>query len=153
MREEPALPELTDGTVMIRAPRPADTTALVAGRDKEFRRGLGEGSESPQPLACIVVAGGIVGWVDYDTDRDWLGPAQVNVGYNVFPDHRGHGYATRALTLLLAHLAERTPHTEATFLIDRANEASLGVAARLGAKPRDVTGIPPGQRFFVVGVG
>ena len=91
---------------------------------------MGEGSTDPKPTGCVVVGDEIVGWVDHDTDRAWLEPGEVNVGYNVFADHRGKGYATRAVQLLLHHLAVDTVHRVATLLIDPANHRSLALASR-----------------------
>ncbi len=124
----------TNGSVSIRPATLADTTALVAGRDVEFRRFLGDGVDDPVPKFCIEIAGDVVGWVDYDTDRTWLQVGEVNVGYNVFPDHRGQGTATIAVALLFDHLADETEHTVATLLIDRRNERSIAVAERLGCE-------------------
>ncbi len=75
-----------------------------------------------------------MGWVDYDTDCDWLGPHEVNVGYNVFAPHRRRGYATRAVRLLLGLLRDHTDHQRANLVIDVGNIASLGVARAVGAK-------------------
>ena len=121
---------LSDGVVRIRAPVPGDAAILVAGRDEVFHRFMGEGVEIPCPTACVVVNDEIVGWVDYDVDRSWLSPGEVNVGYNLFAPHRGKGYATRAVELLLQHLAEDTAYDTATLLIDADNERSLALARR-----------------------
>jgi RimJ/RimL family protein N-acetyltransferase len=125
----------TDGVVTIRPSTPADVPTLVGGRDASFHRFMGEGDPSPSPTACIVVAGAVVGWVDHDDERSWLPPGAVNVGYHVFEVERGHGYATRAVRLLLQHLAEDTAWDTATLLIDPANERSLALADRLGFAP------------------
>ena len=124
--------QLTDGVVVVRPCDDADVAVLVAGRDAEFHRFLGPGHPAPDPVGCIVVDGTVVGWVDHDADRAWLEPGEVNVGYNVFAPFRGNGYASRAVTLLLHHLAVDTHWRTATLLIDPDNEPSLAVARRLG---------------------
>jgi RimJ/RimL family protein N-acetyltransferase len=138
------LPPTTDGLVVIRAPEAGDARVLIAGRDESFHRWLGPGPDEPQPVGCIHAAGQIVGFVDYDTDQEWLEPGEVNVGYSVFAPHRSRGYATRAVRLLLHHLAVRTGYTMASLLIDPANDRSLAVAARIGAVPA----AHPGGRYF-----
>jgi RimJ/RimL family protein N-acetyltransferase len=103
---------------------------LVEGRDEEFHRWLGEGAAEPRPTACIEVGGEIVGWVDADASCDWLAPGEVNVGYHVFAAHRGNGYATRAVALLVRGLASGV--STAVLLIDDGNARSLAVARRAG---------------------
>lgn len=126
----PQLQPMTDGVVTIRPPEPGDAATLVAGRDEVFHRFLGDGDADPAPVACIVVGDAVVGWVDYDVERAWLEPGEVNVGYNVFAEHRGNGYASRAVELLLQHLLRDTTYTVATLLIDPRNERSLALAQR-----------------------
>jgi RimJ/RimL family protein N-acetyltransferase len=123
---------MTDGVVVIRPPQRGDAEVLIAGRDAEFRRFLGPGSEDPCPVGCIVVQDEVVGWVDVDIDRPWLEPGEVNVGYNVFAAHRGHGYGSRAVRLLLRHLALAGEHHTATLLIHPDNIRSLALAERTG---------------------
>lgn len=81
-------------------------------------------------MGCIVVNDQVVGWVDYDVDCTWLEPGEVNLGYNLFAPHRGQGYATRAVQLLMHHLAVDTEHQTATLLIHPQNHRSLALAAR-----------------------
>jgi RimJ/RimL family protein N-acetyltransferase len=122
----------TDGVVTLRSPRPGDAQLLVQGRDAEFFRWLGPGAEDPSPVACVWVDDELVGWVDYDSDHEWLRAGEVNVGYYLFPAARGKGYASRAVELLLVHLRRETEHAVATLLIDPENARSLAVARRLG---------------------
>jgi RimJ/RimL family protein N-acetyltransferase len=129
---EPDLQPTTDGVVTLRPPRDGDAQLLVAGRDEEFFRWLGPGSPTPSPIACIWIGDDLVGWVDYDLEHEWLRTGEVNVGYFLFQDARGKGYASRAVELLLRHLREHTRHSVATLVIDPANDASLALARRLG---------------------
>jgi RimJ/RimL family protein N-acetyltransferase len=133
---EPELEPLNDGVVTLEPPRSGDAQRLVAGRDAEFFRWLGPGAETPAPVACIRVGEELVGWVDYDLEHDWLRPGEVNVGYYLFPDARGRGYASRAVELLLLHLRRHTDYTSATLVIDEENARSLALARRLGFKEK-----------------
>lgn len=138
-----ALQPSTDGIVTLRPPRDGDAAVLIAGRDVEFHRFLGDGDETPDPTAVIEVDGAVVGWVDFDDVRPWLLPGEVNIGYNVLAAHRGNGYATRAVRLLLGHLAATGQAAVATLLIDSANERSLALAHRIGAvRQPDLDGHP-----------
>jgi RimJ/RimL family protein N-acetyltransferase len=110
---------------------------LIEGRDEEFHRFLGDGDPEPRPVACIVVDDVVVGWVDYDHERPWLEADEVNVGYNVFEPFRGNGYATRAVLLLMRHLAIDTEWQVATLLIDPDNARSLALAHRAGFERAD----------------
>jgi RimJ/RimL family protein N-acetyltransferase len=121
----------TDGIVTLRPSGPGDVDALVTGRDDLSRRFLGEGNPDPRPVACIEVAAEVAGWVDWDVERTWLEPGEVNLGYQLFAAHRGQGCAARAVQLLLHRLALTGEHRTATLLIDPANERSLALAERL----------------------
>ena len=127
-------PSLTDGVVELRPSTPDDAPLIIAARDAAFRRFIGEGSAAPAPEYVIVVSRAVVGWVDHDRDDDrwWLAPDEVNIGYHVFPSHRGCGYATRAVRLMVEHLRTDTDWETATLLIHPDNTASLMVAERNG---------------------
>ena len=112
----------------------------------KFFEWLGPGAEAPCPVACVWAGDELVGWVDYDRERDWLRPGEVNVGYYLFPAARGKGYASRAVELLLLHLDRETAHTVATLLIDPENVRSLRLARRLGFEAK---GEVAGELFFV----
>ena len=146
---EPELQDSTDGVVTLKPQRDGDAQLLVAGRDEEFFKWLGPGSETPSPTACIWVGAELVGWVDYDLEHDWLQPGEVNVGYYLFPGARGKGYASRAVELLLLHLSRRTEHTVATLVIRPANIRSVRLARRLGFEQ---TGEMEKGLFFARGV-
>lgn len=134
---------MSDGLVLIRPLERGDGALLIAGRDAEWKRFLGPGDDDPRPAACIVVDGTVVGWVDYDVDRAWLVGGEVNLGYNVFASHRGKGYASRAVQLLMKHLATDTDHHTATLLIHPENERSLALAERNAFVPHgDLDGNP-----------
>ena len=90
-------------------------------------------------LVVVATVSGVVhaedSLVDLDVDRSWLQSGEVNVGYNVFAAHRGSGYASRAVELLIRHLAESTAFDAATLVIHPDNAASLAVAAKCGFVP------------------
>jgi RimJ/RimL family protein N-acetyltransferase len=145
VKDRDVLEPRSDGVVTIRPPRDGESAVFIAGRDDDFHRWLGEGSPDPRPTACIVANDEVVGWIDYDTEQPWLGAGAVNIGYSVFAAARGKGYATRAVQLLVEHLAADTTFTTAHLSIDPANTRSLAVAARTAFAP---AGDIDGQRLF-----
>ncbi|MEO1056450.1 MAG: GNAT family protein [Actinomycetota bacterium] len=140
---------LHDDELTVRPFVVGDRAAMIAGRDDEFRRFLPDASSDPQPMASICVSGTVVGWIDYDhdDDRHWLRADQVNMGYNVFPEHRGHRYASRALRLLTRFLLAHEPPLHPTLLIDPQNAPSMATASLAGFED---TGVVDGERFFVL---
>jgi RimJ/RimL family protein N-acetyltransferase len=76
----------------------------------------------------VTVDGVVVGWVDHDTDHDFLRPGEVNVGWAVHPAHRGRGVITRAVRLMVSTL----PAERAVAVIEPGNAASSAVAERAG---------------------
>jgi RimJ/RimL family protein N-acetyltransferase len=128
-----ALP-CSDGLLTIRAPRLDDRAQLILGRDSESERWLGPGSPEPAPTVVIEVDEVVVGWVDGDSLAEWLRPHEINVGYCVFSEHRGNGYAVRALRLFAQQLREWYAGT-GLLVIDEHNTVSQVVAQRAGARP------------------
>lgn len=126
-----ALPA-SDGVVTLRPFAIADRPLIVAGRDEESIRWLGPGSPLPSPTACIEVDGHVVGWIDADPGPEWLEPGEANVGYSIFPAHRGNGYAARALRLLADELSAPGLRS-ALLVIDEDNHVSVRVAQAAGA--------------------
>jgi RimJ/RimL family protein N-acetyltransferase len=135
----------TDGVVTLKPVRPGDARLLVEGRDDQFFQWLGPGAEAPSPVACVWVGNELVGWVDYDVERDWLDPGAVNVGYYLFAGARGKGFASRSVELLLLHLRRDTEYAVATLVIHPENARSLALARRLGFL---ATGEIDGNLFF-----
>ncbi|WP_205528687.1 GNAT family N-acetyltransferase [Desertimonas flava] len=123
----------SDRVVLLRPFEVADRRVIIQGRDEESDRWLGPGSPEPSPTACIEVGGLVVGWIDADPSPAWLQPGEANIGYSVFPAHRGNGYATRALRLLAAEL-DVPGVNRALLVIDVDNHASIRVARAAGAR-------------------
>jgi RimJ/RimL family protein N-acetyltransferase len=140
---------LRDGIIELRPPRPEDRERLLV-RDEQHVRFMGAVAEdaTPSPTFAVTVDETVVGWVDFDRDeRAWLDHTQVNIGYALQPEHRGNGYASRAVMLLLHHLAQDTDVATATLLVAGANEWSLPIARRCGFTDAGTLG-DEGARFF-----
>jgi len=156
----------TDGTVTIRRPTADDAQAHTAMIDdvqidwlwEPEHRGLWEAKSPEEQLAhqrahlqrvhdeyatgprwtfAIEVDGDYVGHVDADLDNPHVSPGDANVSYSMAPTHRGRGYVSRAVRLVLRFVAEHTGAREARLVVHPDNAASLRVAQAVGATERE----------------
>jgi RimJ/RimL family protein N-acetyltransferase len=91
--------------------------------------------------------GGMVGYVGAFFRETW---PEIEVGWGVFRDHWGRGYATEAMAEVLRWVFEVRKEQRAIALIDAGNARSLRVAEKLGMTyeaEADLFGEPVG-RFF-----
>jgi RimJ/RimL family protein N-acetyltransferase len=95
--------------------------------------------------------GALAGMVEANTDPSVAmgqGEGEANISYGLYPEARGHGYATRAVRLLLDFLSDRSL-LAAVIRVNPENKASLAVAGRCGfTQETTVTG-PDGQTLAV----
>ena len=75
-----------------------------------------------------------VAYVDSDLANDNVPAGEANISYSSHPDHRGKGYVSRAVGLVLRFLADHTLTRRAHLVIDENNTASRRVAHSLGAR-------------------
>jgi len=113
--------------------------AMTPGEQREHaRRTLQEAHDAfgPGPkwsFAVDTASDTYVAYVDCDLANDKVPAGQANVAYSAHPSHRGCGYVSSAVRLLLRFLEEQTTATEAHILVDSENVASLRVAHSVGA--------------------
>ena len=79
------------------------------------------------------LGGEYVGHVDADLANPHVAPGDANVSYSMAPTHRGNGYVSRAVRLVLRFIAEHTGAQEAHLVVHPDNAASLRVARAVGA--------------------
>ena len=80
----------------------------------------------PRPLADALEDSAFVGQQEPDSD-----PA-VEIGYTIFPDHRGRGYATEAVTALVDWAGQISAVRVVLAAITPGNVASVRVLERVG---------------------
>ena len=149
---------LSDGVVTIRAQDPEDVEADLEAKDEaqirwlwlpgeremweaktpaqqreHARRGLIENRKAfgPGPKWNFAVDSKgtrYVAYVDCDLANPNVPEGEANIAYSCHPEHRGRGYVSRAVRLVLRFLAEYTTASRAHLLVDPKNEASLRVA-------------------------
>jgi RimJ/RimL family protein N-acetyltransferase len=153
----------TDGVVTIRPLGPDDLDADLEAKDDEqiewlwlpgqreqweamapeeqrehARRGLEAhaasfGSGPKWTFAADVDGSRYVAYVDCDLANDHVPAGEANISYSAHPAHRGNGYVSRAVRLVVGFVADNTAAREAHVIVDARNVASLWVARSLGA--------------------
>lgn len=107
---------------------------MPPGPSRETSR-LGSG---PKWTFSVDAAGArYVAYVDCDLANDHVPHGEANISYSAHPGHRGRGYVSRAVRLMLEFLVDHTGCREAHIVIDSENAASLRVAAAVGASHVD----------------
>ncbi|MDO5287759.1 MAG: GNAT family N-acetyltransferase [Actinomycetia bacterium] len=143
-------PELSDGTLVLRALRPDDVPGIVrACRDQQTQRWLPlkrdyddadardyielagpVQSSGDGMLFAIEVAGDFAGAIDLKK-TDWV-VKSTEIGYWVVPEHRGHGLAGRAASLLADWVLTQMRFERVVIQVAAGNEASLRAARQAG---------------------
>jgi RimJ/RimL family protein N-acetyltransferase len=78
-----------------------------------------------------------VAYVDCDLANPHVPAGEANIAYVSHPSFRRQGFVSRAVLLVVAFVADHTGAREAYLVIDAENQASLGVARKVGASERD----------------
>ncbi|HTU12388.1 MAG TPA: GNAT family N-acetyltransferase [Allosphingosinicella sp.] len=147
------IPTLLTPRLTLRAQRPDDTEPLMAAfADEGFsrfitreRRALSR-AEAWRPIAVVPgmwAANGYGNWMVEERATGQpvgrLGPwnpegwPDFEIGWSIFPQHQGKGYAAEGAAAALAWVRETLGRDYVIHLIDPANTASEKVATRLGA--------------------
>jgi RimJ/RimL family protein N-acetyltransferase/8-oxo-dGTP pyrophosphatase MutT (NUDIX family) len=123
------LPELTDGVVTLRPFEPVDIDSHVAGADHESRLQF-----------AIHHDGATVGTAQAQPDGD-----VASLSWMLYAGHRGHGYASRAVRLLVAYAFEQLHVRRVEAKVDPRNAAAQRVATRSGLHREGVQRLEPGM--------
>ncbi len=118
---------VTDGRIRIRPPQMDDADLLLGeAGDANFGFGVvslaGESDESGAPL----------GWVACDQQHDWLRPDEVLLRYSLDAAARRSEYSTRAIQLLMHHLATDAGCRTAALRIDPDDNRAAAIAIAAG---------------------
>ena len=144
-------PELTDGVVVLRPWRDEDIERAIAGHDEEIAYWFGFDQVTPsydqhasaverwraayadnRSTVNFVVEheGALVGSVEIRDKGDQVG----ELSWTLYAGHRGHGYATRAVRMLVDYAIDELGMTRVEARVDPRNERSLRVATRSGLR-------------------
>jgi len=155
-------PELTDGVVTLRPWRDEDIEHAIAGHDEEIAHWFGSDTVTPsyeqhkravddwrrwyaegRARANFLVErdGTVVGSVEV---RD-LGNGVGSLSWTLYAGHRGRGYATRAVRLLVDYAVDQLGLRRIEAEVDAENQRSLRVATRAGLRREGVRRVEPGM--------
>ena len=155
-------PTLTDGVVVLRPWREEDIAPAVAGHDEELARWFGWPVDGPtyerhrqaveewrqayaegrRVVAFAVEAEGeVVGSVEVRA----VGHDTGSLSWALYAGHRGQGFATRAVRLLVDYAIDALGMQRVEAEVDVANERSLRVATRAGLRREGVKRVAPGM--------
>jgi RimJ/RimL family protein N-acetyltransferase/8-oxo-dGTP pyrophosphatase MutT (NUDIX family) len=150
---------LTDGVVTLRPWTDDDIAPSVEGHDDEIRRWFGQ----PEAPSYDVLRGVFARWADERAAGTRLGYGVhaegrlvggvearpdgrvTTVSWWLFPEHRGRGYAARAVRLLTDHAFEHLGARRVEAEIDPRNTASLRVATRAGLRREGIRRLEAGM--------
>jgi RimJ/RimL family protein N-acetyltransferase/8-oxo-dGTP pyrophosphatase MutT (NUDIX family) len=150
---------LTDRVVTLRPFDERDIEPHVAGEDDEMRYWFDQpGPSSHEGMREVVErwrkereAGtrltfsvhdhrGAVGWVEARPRGE-----TASLSWGVYAEHRGQGYATRAVRLLIRHLYDHHGVRRVQAEVDPRNRASHRVATRAGLRREGLQRLEPGM--------
>jgi RimJ/RimL family protein N-acetyltransferase/8-oxo-dGTP pyrophosphatase MutT (NUDIX family) len=155
----PARPHLTDGVVSLRPWRESDIAAAVAGHDAEIMLWFGQDAPPSHDGMREVLqrwqeedtAGTRIGFV-IEHDDEPVGAVEVRprgaaaaLSWWLFAGHRGLGFATRAVRLLVDYAIEALGARRVEAEVDPRNQASLRVATRAGLRREGVRRVEAGM--------
>jgi len=155
-------PTLHTPRLILRAQQPSDTEPLMAAfADDDYarfitlpRRALTR-AEAWRPIATVPGMWAVRGYGQWMVEEQGtgqpvgrLGPwhpegwPDFEIGWSIFPEHQGKGYAAEGAAAAMIWVRETLGRDYVIHLIDPANIASEKVAARLGAKVTGTWNIP-----------
>lgn len=154
-------PELTDGVIVLRPWRDEDIEVAIEGHDQEIAYWFGFPVVHPsyeqhkeavdnwrtwyaegRSRVNFVVEhdGDVVGSVEV---RD-MGGGTGSLSWTLYAGHRGRGYATRAVRLLIEYAIDALGMVRVEAEVEPGNEASMRVATRAGLRREGTKRVAPG---------
>ena len=115
-----------------------DATRLIVGADDGRDRFLGAWRRENHESVAVV-------------GTHLRGEREIEIAYWVGADHHGQGYATEAVSTVLAILRERLPARRLMAECRPENRASWHLLGKLGFRPSGDAGRRPGRRHLVTG--